>query len=54
MSQRVYTFASSLLAACPGISAPQSLRLALRFIAIIEEIRQLRQETEYHERHSVR
>lgn len=53
MSERVYTFASSLLAACPGISAPHALRLALRFTGLIEEVRQLRRETEYHECDSV-
>lgn len=53
-TERVFLFASSLLAACPGIDAEHALRLALRFVGLIEEVRRLRQETEYHECHSVR
>lgn len=46
MAERVYLFASSLLAACPAISVEQALRLALKILGVIEEAEQLKQLSE--------
>ena len=42
MSQRVYLFASSLLAACPAISVEHALRLAVKILGVCEEVEQLK------------